>query len=117
MWDGERPTGRVSAMPKDELLRCVRSIIEALEPRAQVILYGSRARGDARGGSDWDFLILLEGSVDGARTDRIRHRLYELEWESGEVLCSIVLSNQDWNSPERRATPFHAAVEREGIAI
>jgi predicted nucleotidyltransferase len=40
-------------------------------------LYGSRARGNAQAESDWDFLILLDGVVDDARTDAVRHRLYE----------------------------------------
>ena len=41
-----------------------------------------------------DFLILLDGVVDDARTDAIRHRLYEIEWDCGEVLSAIVRSRQ-----------------------
>ena len=31
-----------------------------LPPNSSLFLYGSRARGDARDGSDWDLLILLD---------------------------------------------------------
>lgn len=39
------------------LLQNVREAAINIEPEAEVILYGSRARGDAASSSDWDFLI------------------------------------------------------------
>ncbi|MBI4334180.1 MAG: nucleotidyltransferase domain-containing protein [Chloroflexi bacterium] len=30
----------------------------------KVVLFGSRARGDYRGDSDWDFLVVVDKSVD-----------------------------------------------------
>jgi uncharacterized protein len=66
---------------REELLEHVKQSIHEIAPDADIILYGSRARGDAHPESDWDFLILLDGVVDDARTDAIRHRLYDIEWE------------------------------------
>ena len=43
--------------------------------------------------------VLIDGPVNDARIDAIRHRLYELEWECGEVLCSVVRSHEEWDSP------------------
>jgi len=54
-----------------ELLECVKQAVHEVEPEADIVLYGSRARGDAHAESDWDFLILLNGVVDDARTDDI----------------------------------------------
>ena len=45
------------------LLERIRNTLREVEPGAQVILYGSRARGDAPPGSAWDLLILLDGVV------------------------------------------------------
>jgi predicted nucleotidyltransferase len=70
----------------EELLDRVKQAVHQIEPEVEIILYGSRARGDAHAESDWDFLILLHGKVDDGRTDRVRHRLYDLEWACGEVL-------------------------------
>ena len=104
-------------MEQEELLIRVKQAIREVEPSAEIILYGSRSREDAGAESDWDFLVLVNGPVNDARIDAIRHRLYDLEWESGEVLCSVVRSRAEWDSPRYRAMPFHQNVEREGILL
>ncbi len=95
----------------------VKATVKALEPDAEVILYGSRARGDHREDSDWDFLVLVDEPVTVARTDRIRHALYEIEWSRGEVISCIVRSRKQWRSDEYRALPFHWAVDHEGVTV
>lgn len=102
---------------KSELLDRVKSAVKKIEPSAEIILYGSRARQDFHEGSDWDFLILVDGIVDTDRTDRIRHVIYNVELETNEILSSIVKSRQEWQSPKFRIIPLHENVEREGIVI
>lgn len=46
--------------------RAGRVLIDAASAPAKVILFGSRARGDANEGSDFDFLV-IERQVDGGR--------------------------------------------------
>ena len=104
-------------MNRGELLIQIRQAVREVEPGAEIILYGSRSRGDAALESDWDFLIIVDGPISEERTDRIRHRLYEVEWESGEVISSIVRNREDWNSKLYQAMPFHQIVEREGIRL
>jgi predicted nucleotidyltransferase len=104
-------------MNREALLEQVKRAVSEMEPGAEIILYGSRARKDSRVQSDWDFLVLLNGPVDDERTDKIRHRLYEIEWESDEVLCCIVRNRQEWNSPLWKNMPFRQNVEHEGIAL
>ena len=100
-----------------ELLARVRETVRAVEPDARVILYGSRARGDAGPESDWDFLILLDGPVTRERELPVRHALYTLELECGEVLSSIFISSEDWRTPGYRVMPYHENVTREGIDL
>jgi predicted nucleotidyltransferase len=102
---------------RDELLEQVKQAVHGIEPDADIILYGSRARGDAHAESDWDFLILLDGAVDDARTDTIRHRLYEIEWDAGEVISSIVRSRQEWDTPLHQVTPLSKVIRAQGILI
>ncbi len=114
----EMPPGGGDGLGKLKGLRGpIRQAVRAVEPGAEIILYGSRARGDAGPESDWDLLILVDGPVDGDRKTAIRHRLYEVEWDSDEVLTSIIFSREDWNSPLYRAMPFHQNVDQDGISL
>jgi predicted nucleotidyltransferase len=102
---------------KSLLLDKVKTAVRQIEPSAEIILYGSRAREDFHEGSDWDFLILVDGEVDAVRTDRVRHAIYDVELEANEVLSSIIKSRQEWQSPKFRIIPLHENVDREGITI
>ena len=55
---------------QDFIAQQVKATVRQIDPQAEVILFGSRARGDARKDSDWDFLVLttLKESAD---TDRL----------------------------------------------
>ncbi len=104
-------------MDQAEFLQRIKRSVHEVEPGAEIVLYGSRSRQEAGPESDWDFLVLVDGPVDDARADAIRHRLYEIEWESGEILCAVVRSRQDWYSALYRAMPFYQNVKREGVLL
>ena len=104
-------------MQRAELLERVKQAVHEVEPEADIVLYGSRARGEAHAESDWDFLIWLDGVVDDARANAIRHRLYEIEWDCDEVLCSMVRSHQKWDSSLQQVTPFARILPEQGIRV
>jgi len=93
----------------------VRAEIQNIEENAQVILFGSRARGDNRKDSDWDFLILMDREVTVALKDEIRERLYEIELETGEVISTIIHQKDEWE--ERTITPIYQIIEEEGVEV
>jgi len=98
------------------LKKCCETIME-IDPSAEVILYGSRARGDAEPESDYDLLILIDGEVTLEKEDLICRHLYPLELETGKILTAFVYSRQQWNTPLYRAMPFHKNIEREGVIL
>ena len=105
-------------MEREALLKLVKQAIQEVEPQAQIILFGSRAREETvPDSSDWDFLILVDGSVDDSRKDKIRHRLYEIEWDIGEVLSSIIYNEKEWNCSHRKKLPLYINVEKEGLIV
>ncbi len=104
-------------MYREELLEKVKQTVLKIEPGADIIIYGSQIRNEAGPESDWDFLILIDDSSEQKRVDAIRHRLYDIEWEYGEVISCIVRSRKEWNSPLYKAMPFHQNVEREGVVL
>jgi predicted nucleotidyltransferase len=98
------------------LARC-RDSIRSLDPSVEVILYGSRARGDANPESDYDFLILTDGEVTLKREDNFRRQLFPIELETGAVLTVILVSREDWNSALYGAMPFYQNVVRDGVIL
>jgi len=102
-----------SAEERALLAQC-REAVWVIVPSAAVILYGSRARGDARTDSDYDLLVLVDGEVDWKLEDQIRQCLYPLELATGAVLTVHAYSRMTWDSPLYRAMPFTQHVERDG---
>jgi predicted nucleotidyltransferase len=98
------------------ILRKVKELVKATDPEAEVILFGSRARGDAKEDSDWDILILTPKAVNLKVEQVFRHKLFELELEFGQAISTFVYSKADWNG-KHRATPFYHNIEEEGILI
>ena len=98
------------------ILGKVKELVKATDPEAEVIIFGSRARSDAREDSDWDILILTPKAVNLKVEQTFRHKLFELELEYGQAISTFVYSKADWNG-KHRATPFYHNVEEEGILI
>jgi len=98
------------------LAQC-RNTIKEIDSTAELILYGSRARGDHQKDSDYDFLVLLDGTVTAHREELFRNALYDIELQTGKALTIFALNKSDWNSPLYRAMPFHQNVLRDGIPL
>lgn len=93
----------------------VKSTIEKVDTGAKVILFGSRARGDDRSDSDWDFLILTQKEASQQFQDKIRELLYELELEKEQVITTIIESEEIWKQYQQ--SELYKNVLREGIEI
>ena len=108
---------REIVMTRTEIVRKAAQEIHALEPDAEVILFGSEARGDARPDSDIDLLVLLSG--DKPLIDRemeICGQMLLLEGQTGISISPKVYLKKNWeNRPF--VTPFYLNVMREGIVL
>lgn len=95
----------------------IKDIIKQADPSAQVILYGSRARGDAKNDSDWDVLILLNKPKVSLKDEQIfRHKLYDIALETGQCISTFVYSKKEWNS-KFSVTPLYENIKKEGIYL
>jgi predicted nucleotidyltransferase len=102
---------------KNKLLEAVKETVLKIDPAAQIILYGSRSRGEEEEYSDWDYLILLDKKTDYEKIRTIRHAIYEIELETGEIINEIIKDRDEWNSSLYRATSFYKNVMKEAIII
>jgi len=106
----------ISELEKDVLERC-RDAVKRIDADAEIILYGSRARGDAEPESDYDLLILTDEEATLEREDFFRRQLFAIELETGTVLTVIQLGRKNWISPLYSTMPLYQNIKREGIIL
>lgn len=94
----------------------IRQYVSIIDPTAEVILYGSRARGDERLDSDWDILVLTNYAVNVETERKFRSKLYDLELLSGESISFFIYSKNEWET-KHRISPFYLNVTQEGIRL
>lgn len=94
----------------------IKQAIGRIDSNAQIILYGSRARGTERIDSDWDILILTDYPVDIIKERVFRNTLYDLELETGEPFSVFVYSKIEWET-KQKITPFYVNVTNEGVKL
>ena len=94
----------------------IRHEIKLIDPRAKVVLFGSRARGDAKKDSDWDLLILIDSLNIREKEDLFRDKIYDLELDTGEIISLFVYNNKDWTS-RHKITPLYRNIKKEGVVL
>lgn len=100
-----------------ETIQEIKQRIAAEQPNAEVILYGSFARGDAGPDSDIDLLILInKPEIKYAETARLTGSLYRYGIQTGRLVSPLVRTKKDWEE-KFYFTPFYHNVKKEGIAL
>jgi len=77
------------------IARLIKQNIADIDPNAQVILFGSRARGNEKEDSDWDLLLLTDYPMNLDKERQFRNHLYDLELEIGEPFSLFSFSKDD----------------------
>ena len=103
-------------MKTDILQSITERLREVLPLGAHAILFGSRARGDARHDSDWDVLILLDKpKIESADYDNVSYPLVELGWSLKECISHLLYTFND--GVNQHLTPFYHNEKDEVIQL
>lgn len=106
-------------MVKNITDRVVRDFSQGVREKAgtklrEIVLFGSRARGDHSEHSDYDFLIILD-TVDPQLKEEIRELEVKLMDTYGVLVSALIFSDSAW---EKRITmPLGLNIRKEGIAV
>lgn len=95
----------------------VRDRIRDNYPDAEVILYGSFARGQADPESDVDVLVLLGKDVNADEKKKIHDQIYDVGLENDIVFSSLITSKNTWNQETNKFVPFYQNVIKDGILV
>jgi predicted nucleotidyltransferase len=106
-------------MRQTEIINQIKKLMKHTAPQAEVILYGSQARGDAHEDSDIDLLILVDkDKLSYQEQVAITNPLFDLESQYNYkiAISPLVYTRQQWyNRPFQ--TPFYLNVMNEGIKL
>ncbi len=104
--------------PSDnQLLADLKEIVLRFVPDAELLLYGSTARGSREPDSDYDVLVLMKGPLSREKEAAVNAAIYDLQLDREAVLSTFFYTRDEWNLPIRTASPFYRNVEREGILL
>ena len=79
----------------------------------KVVLFGSRARGEADEDSDWDMAVFLRGPVTIEECHKLSDVGSSVLWDHGAVIQSVPLSA----SRETEKSELLDAIRQEGIPV
>jgi len=91
-------------------------LLENRIPVREVIVFGSRARGDACPDSDLDVLVLLDWtSFELERL--VSHCAWEIGFEVEVIIQTVVMTCQQARESPEKSSLLLLAVEMEGVSV
>lgn len=116
MYKLSQKQGQLNERIREILSRCAETVHQRYS-QAQIILYGSHARGDAYTESDMDILILLDSELTPDEKNQLHDMLYEIGLEYDLVISILIKSTPYWESPISQASPLYKSIQDEGILV
>jgi predicted nucleotidyltransferase len=86
-------------------------------PVAELLLFGSRARGEGDEESDLDLLIVTSQPVDWRLRAAMVNALFEIELEHDVILSPLVVANTEWKAGDGPLWPIRDRIVRDGMAV
>ena len=101
---------------QEDIASEIKSAVLSVDQSAEIILYGSRARGDFKEDSDWDVLILTDHDEANFRfKKKIRKELFDLQLDVDQVITGIIKNKVVWK--QLKHTPFFLEVCKDGKVL
>jgi uncharacterized protein len=86
-------------------------------PIAEIILFGSKARGDSDEESDVDLLLLTKGRLKDEEESRMTRLLSDIEMENFVFFGLVHIPEEVWYHGIYQVMPLRHEVDRDGIVL
>ena len=95
-----------------------RKAIEGKHPGVvhEMLIYGSKARGQAHAESDLDVLLVVTNEA-GSLKKKLRRIGYLLAATSNVLPSILAYTQEEWESRRRNRSSFRQAVERDAVRV
>jgi predicted nucleotidyltransferase len=103
--------------PEAEVLHQLKAKLQGRLSLSRLVLFGSRARGDADPDSDLDVLVMLNSLVDREAEDYVNDCAWEVGLGHGIVVVPVTVSRFDWEEGLLSSSLLAIAVKQEGITV
>ena len=81
----------------------------------RIVLFGSRARGDADQFSDMDVLVILNEPANRAAREYVSQVAWEAGFEQGIMVVPVTVSRTEWEDGPERSSLLAIAVNADGV--
>lgn len=81
----------------------------------EVMLFGSKARGDDDAESDIDLLVLTSQPVSWDERKAINNALYEIQLRHDVVISTLITTVTEWNEGTFSVLPIHEEILDQGV--
>ncbi len=99
---------------RQDILKEIKQSVISIDENAEVVLFGSRARGDYHEESDWDVLVLVD-EYDWKLKNRFIDKLFEVQIKEDIGISVMVKGKEYWNMIEE--TLLYKEVEKHGLVL
>ncbi|PIP39172.1 MAG: hypothetical protein COX19_08570 [Desulfobacterales bacterium CG23_combo_of_CG06-09_8_20_14_all_51_8] len=83
----------------------------------EMMLFGSRARGDAAPDSDMDVLVILDEPISRRSRKIVSDSAWEIGFNAGVVIVPVIVNRESWENGPDRASLLATAIREEGMRI
>jgi predicted nucleotidyltransferase len=99
-------------------LDAYREALEKKHPAAvqEMLIYGSKARGQAHAESDLDVLLIVKNEARAHKRE-LRWIGYMLAAKTDVLPSILAYTQEEWDSRKRSGSSFRKAVERDAVRV
>lgn len=97
------------------ILHDIKRAVLSVDKNADILLFGSRARGDFNGDSDWDVLVLTNEQVNDDFHSKLFSALLPIQIKHEIIISPIIRTRIVWNHSMH--TDLYINIHQEGIVL